>query len=308
MKLPVFTAFGASVSYIAANFLTLLRIAWLPALLMMAVTVLLTPPMLEAQMNMAGMRQAGETDAAALALVGESFKNSAYIFLASAVFYPMLYGGLLRHAVRGEGPRFLPFYFRFGADEFRLLISYIVVVAMFALAGFAGVLGVMVAGVVSALVSKSAGVVVVAVGAGAFVVALVWFSLRMSLLFPATVADRTVGVGRSWQTTKGAAWSLLFYWLLWGAVFMAISAAYAAFAAAALFEMLPQIFAAAGDEAAMAAVELRLLETQAALYDMSKPEFWIYNAATYAYLVLGGVFACAAGGVAYRFLAGEERG
>lgn len=48
MKLPVFSAFGASISYIAAHFLTLVRITWLPALLMMAATVYFVPPMIEA--------------------------------------------------------------------------------------------------------------------------------------------------------------------------------------------------------------------------------------------------------------------
>lgn len=308
MKLPVFAAFGASISYIAAHFLTLVRIAWLPALLMMAVTVYVTPSMIEAQMSMAMAQEAGATDPAALAMVGQNLKASSLIFLAAAILYPMLYAGLLRHVIRGEAPRFLPFYLWFGADEFRVLISYIVLAVMFALAGFAGFLGVLVLGLVSGLISQTAGGIVVAVLALVFIVAFIWFSLRMSLIFPASVADRTVGVGRSWQVTKGAAWSLLFYWILWGIVFAFIAGVYAAFGAASFFAMLPEIFAAGADEAAMAEVQQRILEAQANLYDMSKPGFWTYNVATYAYFVISSIFACAASGVAYRYLAGEERG
>lgn len=308
MKLPVFAAFGASISYIAAHFLTLVRITWLPALLMMAAMAYFMPPMLEAQMNFALAGGDATDETAAFVLMAQTLKASCYISLASAILYPMLIAGVLRHVIRGEAPRFLPFYLWFGADEFRVLISYIVLVVMFALAGFAGVLGVMVLGIVAGLASQEAGGLVAAALAAAFIVAFVWFALRMSLIFPATVADRTIGVGRSWQVTRGAAWSLLFYWILWGIVLAFIAGVYAVFGASSLFAMLPEIFAAGGDEAVMAEAQRRMLEAQAGLYDMSKPGFWTYNVATYLYLIVSLSFASVAGGVAYRYLAGEERG
>ena len=43
MKLPVFTAFGAAIAYVTSHFLTLLRIVWLPALLLTGVTFYLMP-------------------------------------------------------------------------------------------------------------------------------------------------------------------------------------------------------------------------------------------------------------------------
>lgn len=310
MKLPVFSAFGASISYIAAHFLTLVRITWLPALLMMAATVYFVPPMIEAQMNLAlaGAGGGAPDETAAFALMAQSMKTAGFIYLASAILYPMLIAGVLRHVIRGEAPRFLPFYLWFGADEFRVLISYIVLVVMFILAGLAGALGVMVLGIAAGLISQSAGGVAVAALAVVFIAAFLWFALRMSLIFPATVADRTIGVGRSWQVTKGAVWSLLFYWILWGIVFAFIAGVYAVFGASSLFAMLPEIFAAGGDEAAIAEIQQRMYEAQAGLYDMSKPGFWTYNVATYLYLIVSFSFSSVAGGVAYRYLAGEERG
>lgn len=307
MKLTVFAAFGASISYIAAHFIVLVRIVWLPALLMMAATAYLTPAMLEAQMGVAVLEDEAQRELAALALMGESFKTAGYIYLAAAIFYPMMIAGLLRYIMRGEKPGFLPFYLWYGADEFRVLISYIVMAVMFMVAGFAGFLGVLVVGIVLSFAAQEAGVIVAAVLGLAAVIAFIWFCLRMSLIFPATVADRTIGLGRSWQVTKGAVWGLFFYWILWGVVLAFLCGIYAFFGAASMFEMLPDIFAAGGDEAAMAEIEQRMLEAQMNLYDPSQPGFWTYNVATYAYLVISTVFSCAAGGVAYRFLAGEER-
>ena len=309
MKLPVFTAFGASISYIAAHFLTLVRIAWLPALLMMAAMVYFMPSMLDAQISMAALEREGAVDQAAVfAALGQSMKATGFVYLAAAIFYPMLFAGVLRHVMRGEAPRMLPFYLWFGADEFRVLIAYILLIVMFVIAGFAGVLGVMVAGLVTTLVSQTAGGVLTLVLMLALMVAFIWFALRMSLILPATVADRAIGVGRSWQVTKGAVWSLFFYWILWGVVFFVLGGVYFGVGASSLWALLPEMIAAGTDQAAMAEIEQRMLQAQVDLYDMSKPGFWTYNIATYVYLVLSTIFMAAAGGVAYRYLTGEERG
>jgi len=85
----------------------------------------------------------------------------------------------------------------------------------------------------------------------AFVVAMIWFSLRLSLIFPASVSERTVGVVQSWNATKGAAWSLFFYWFLWMMVLAFLGGAYAVFSAGDMFSYIPEMIAAGGDEAAI---------------------------------------------------------
>ncbi len=304
MKLPVFTAFGASISYIAAHFLTLLRITWLPALLMMAVMAYVMPTMLEAQLNLA----ASDGDEAVLVTLGQSVKSSGYVYLASAILYPMLVAGVLRHVMRGDGPRFLPFYLWFGADEFRVLVCYIIWVVMLSVASFAGMLGVIVAGLASSLAAPAVGGIVIALLTAVFFIALLWFALRMSLIFPATVAEREIGIGRSWQVTKGAVWSLFLYWILWGVLLAFIAGVYAVFGAGNMLAMLPEVIAAGTDEAMMKELEQRMLEMQMELYDMSKPGFWTYSIATYLYMIISISFSSVAGGVAYRYFSGQERG
>ncbi|WP_375205471.1 hypothetical protein [Hyphococcus sp.] len=306
MKLPVFTAFGAAIAYVTSHFLTLLRIVWLPALLLTGVTFYLMPAAIEAQMSIAMTEPGAPPDAAVFAAIAESFKWTGVIYLASAIFYPMLIAGVLKHLLRGAAPR-LPFYLQFGADEVFVLIAYILLMVMLMIAGFAGFLAVMVVGVIGAVLSEAAGGLVVLLLMIAFVVAMIWFSLRLSLIFPASVSERTVGVVQSWNATKGAAWSLFFYWFLWMMVLAFLGGAYAVFSAGDMFSYIPEMIAAGGDEAAIAEIEQRMLEAQMGMFDRSRPGFWVHAGATYIYMMLNMVLWSAAAGVAWRYLAGEER-
>ncbi len=307
MKLPVFSAFGASISYTIAHFPTLLRITWLPALLLMAAYAYFMPAMMEMQMNMAAVDGDGADQAAMFAAMAESMKASGYIYLASAIFYPMLIAGVLRHVVRGDAPR-LPFYLWFGGDEFRVLISYILLVVMGSLIGIVGFLAVMVAGIVAAVVSQAVGGVIIGLLSVAFMIAIIWFMLRMSVVFPASVGERTIGIARSWSLTKGNAWSLFFYWVLWLIVLGFIGGIYAIFAVSDFFNLIPELIAAGTDEAAQQAIEARMIEVQMHMYDITKPGYWPYMIATYLYTIISFSFSTAASGVAYRYLAGDERG
>ncbi len=307
MRLPVFTAFGASVSYIAAHFLTLLRITWAPALLLMAVMTYVMPALSQAQLDMIAIEQAGGGQGAIFGALGEVVKANGLIMLASALFYPMMIAGVLKHVLHGETPR-LPFYLWYGADELRVFIAYILFIVMVMVAAIAGALAMTVIGAVAALISSTVGGIIAAVMAVAAIVAFIWFLLRMSLLFAASVAERTIGIGRSWQITGGATWSLFFYWLLWVIVMMVIGAIYAGFAASDIFSLIPEMIATGGDEAAMQEIERRMQEAQLEMYDVSRPGYWLYAGATYVYTIVTVSFWTAASGVAWRYLAGEERG
>jgi hypothetical protein len=239
--------------------------------------------------------------------MGENLKATGLIYLASAIFYPMLIAGVLRHVVRGEAPR-LPFYLWFGGDEFRVLISYILLIVMAMLLSVVGALAIMVVGIVSAMVSQAVGGIIILVLSLAFAVAVIWFMLRMSVVFPASVGERTIGIARSWSLTKGNAWSLFFYWLLWMIILMALCVVYVMFAVGDFLSLIPEMIAAGADESAMQEVEQKMLAIESSLYDRSSPGFWPYIVSTYLYTVVSFAFTTAASGVAYRYLAGEQRG
>ncbi|WP_425409576.1 hypothetical protein [Hyphococcus sp.] len=307
MKMPVFTAFSASISYVAAHFLTLLRITWLPALLLMAVMTYVMPALSQAQLNMIEIESAGGDQAAVFAAMGDGLKSNAILLLASAIFYPMMIAGVLKHVVRGEAPR-LPLYLSYGPDEFRVFVTYVLLIVMFMLAAIAGALGVTVIGVISALASQAVAGLVSLLLMLAFFAGIIWFMLRLSVAFAASVGERTVGIAKSWEATAGAGWSLLCYWLLWFLVFIVIGGVYAGIAAGEMFSLIPEMIASGGDEAAMREIEERIAQAQLNMYDISKPRYWTYAAATYAYTILSVALWTAAGGVAYRYLTGEERG
>lgn len=307
MRMPVFSAFGASISYVAAHFLTLVRITWAPALALIAVMSYLMPGISQAQLNMIEIEQSGGDDAAIFAAMGGILKSQGLLLLASAIFYPMMVAGVLKHVVRGEAPR-APFYLWYGADELRVFITYVLLMIMFILAGVAAALGLTVVGVIAAFAGEAAGAALVGLVMIAAIVAFIWFMLRMSVALAASVGERTIGIARSWDVTAGAAWSLFFYWLLWVIVFIVIASIYGLFAGAEFFSLIPEMIEAGGDEAAMAEIEQRMTQMQADMYDVSKPGYWVYAAATYVYTIISASFWTAAGGVAYRYLTGGERG
>jgi len=310
MKFPVFTAFGASISYVAAHFLTLIRIAWLPGLLMMGTMAYLMPSIMEAQLNVVAMEEAGQTDPSAVfAMLGESFKAMGLIYLAMAVFYPMMIAGVLRHVLRGDVPG-LPFYLWFGGDELRVLITYILFIVMAGLAAIAAFLGVFVIGLFASMVSSEAAGLAMAVLMIALVIAVIWFLLRMSMIFPATVDRRSIGIADSWNATAGRVWGILFYWIFWGIIFMVLGGIYTMVVAGEMFSLLAEAFAAgaSGNEAAAQEVEQRILDVQASMYDPENPRFWTYMGVTYLYTVISVAVSMAASGVAWRYVTGTERG
>lgn len=152
MKLPVFKALGASLSYIGAHFFTLIKIMWLPALLLTGVMAYVMPTVMDAQMQLIAVEETGDpTDV--LALLGPIFKSSGLMYLAAAIFYPMIMAGVLKHVIRGDAPR-LPFYLQYGGDELRLLLAYILIFIISVVAVIAGFLGF---GVLSAVLGIALG-------------------------------------------------------------------------------------------------------------------------------------------------------
>lgn len=306
MKFPVFKAFFAGMAYLISHLLTLLKILWLPALLMIAAMVYLMPSMMDAQIQIAQMEKTADPSEA-FALMGSSFRSTGLLYLAMAVFYPMMTAGVLKHIVRGDAPR-LPFYLQYGGDELRVLFAFILVVIMFILVGVVGflasfVLSVIAAAVLSAVSSALAGVVSGLVVL-ALVVVFIWFMLRLSVVFPAAIGARSIGVAESWSLTKGASFALFFYWLFWLIFLMVVLTPIVIFMMGDYFALMREMIVAGtgGDAAAVETLEARMLREVADMWDMSKPGFWPFIAANYVYIMLNLAVWTVAGGVAYRYL------
>lgn len=314
-KLPVFKALGASLSYIGAHFFTLIKIMWLPALLLTGVMAYVMPTVMDAQMQLIAVEETGDP-ADVLALLGPIFKSSGLMYLAAAIFYPMIMAGVLKHVIRGDAPR-LPFYLQYGGDELRLLLAYILIIIISVVAVIAGFLGFgvlsAVLGIALGAVSPEAAGIVVFLLALVAIIAVIWFTLRLSLVFPAAIGARSVGVGDTWQATKGSTFGLFFYWLIWLIFLAVLMTPVSLLMMGGFFSLFSEFFSAAIADPSAAdqlgqEFERRMLEMQAEMWDRSNPGFWLVMVGSWLSLIVQYGLTSVAGGVAWRYLSGEERG
>jgi hypothetical protein len=270
---------------------------WLPALLLQASDLYISAKVLGA---MAAVGDPATDPVVVFAVMGSSLKWTGLSLLAAAVFYPMLITGSLKQIVRGERQR-LPFYLQFGGDELRVLFSTILIYIMFLIAYLACVAALLVGAFILSSISPDLAGAASVIAIVVLVCAAIWFSLRISLAYPAAIGTRTVGIAQSWTLTQGKVWSLFFYWLIWIAILVIVSFAFTLVMAPSYLEMMAAMMEAGSDPAATEEMN-RMFEWELARFDMSKPTFWIAAGATYVYTLVTTGMANVASGVAYRFL------
>ncbi len=305
MNFPVFKAFSAGLAYIVAHFFTIIKILWLPTLLLIAVQLYLMPSMIDAQVQLGGMEQGGDPTAM-FAAMGPMMRTTALLYLAMAILYPMMIAGLLRHVIRGEAPR-LPFYLWFGADELRIVAAFLLLIIMTIILYIAGFLLVMVVGLILSLVAGALGGILMGVGILALVGALIWFFVRVSIVYAAAVGERTVGVAEAWNITEGHFWGLFFYWILWVFVMIIVGLVFLALVLPAYMPLMMEMMSSMSDPAAMEQVNARILEMQGNMWDLSKPGAWVSVISTYLFTMVYTALWVVPAGIAYRYLVGEER-
>ncbi|MCB2114186.1 MAG: hypothetical protein R3C42_01275 [Parvularculaceae bacterium] len=311
MKLPVFKTVGASFSYIIAHFLTIVKIAWLPVLAMLAVQLLVMPDLFDAQQKMMDIDPNADP-AAAFEHMRPMAAAAGKIYLAMAIFYPMVFTGLLRHVILGESPR-LPFYFAFGAGELRIIGSTLLLLGLFTLVYFVGVVALaaiiavlgMLAGVLGAAGASVAGVVGAAL-MFAWIVAMIWFCLRMSLVYPACIGERKIGVAASWALTKGSTISLALYWGVWWGLMILMSIIWLALMGIGYADLLVELFNNASDPQAAAEIQRKLFDLQRSLWSLSDLRSISFVIVGYALTIVWTALMVAPAGVAYRFLKGTQ--
>ncbi|MGE0408298.1 MAG: hypothetical protein AB7P23_03440 [Amphiplicatus sp.] len=301
MRFPVFKAFAAATAYVATHVLVLLKILWLPALLLTGALIYAMPGYLEAAMAAAGL-ESNPDPAKAMAVFKGLASTGGLLLLANLVLYPMMMAGVLRHVVRGEAPS-LPFYLNLGGDELRLVLTIILIAIMVGLVYLVGVVGLVALSAAFVAVSPKIGGILAAVAGLAGIGALVWFALRLSMSLPATISVRKIGVAESWRVTKGAALRLLGYWLLWAVVLMIAGALYLALLTPEFFGAMGEMMKAAHDPSATAEIEHRMMQIQLAKWDRTQPGFWIFAGGNYLGTIAYLGVTYSALGVAYRYLA-----
>jgi len=306
MKLPVIRAFSAGLALFFSKPIEFIKALWIPALIMMAAMIFIMPRYLEILTSLAALDPESDPQEV-LAAMGPMAKYMGLLYLAMAVVYPMMAAGVLKYIIRGNRLH-LPFYLQFGGDEFNILLSIILLFIMLGISYVAGALALLVLTAVTAALAPTIAAIIAPMGFLAFGCAIAWFLLRMSLTLPATIGVRKVGLAESWRLTKGNAWRLFFYWGLWMVVFLIIMLVYFSIGAAGYFAAFMEVITSAEQGAdAMQEVQARMIEIQRDMWNPAKPGFWPFAIATYLYTIVYSALWNIAGGVAYRYLAGDQQ-
>ncbi len=306
MKFPVFKAFGATLAYLTGHAVDLIKALWLPALLLVAAMAAVMPGYLDAAIAMLDLGPTPDPNAV-LAVVGPMMSSMGLLLLVSAVLYPMMIVGALRHVVRGDEQK-LPFYLGYGGDEVRTLGAYALIIVMMVIAYLVFALAVGVLTGVLTLISPAAGGVGALIALVAGLGALVWFAMRLSATFPAVLATRSLGLAQSWRATKGNSTRLLLFWFLVGLIMLGVGLFYAVAFMGDMMPIYAELIDAGADEAAQQAANLKLMKAQRDLYDFGSAKFWPFTIATYIYTVALMALTSVAAGIAWRFLTDDGAG
>jgi len=300
MNFRVFKALAATAAYLGRHWPLLLRAMWLPALIITGLQLYAAPTLFNglAEMVLLGPNPAPEAAAAAFATFGGSL---VWYVVAGFIFFPMLTVASLRHIISGEEPR-TPFYLNFGADETRIMAGNFLFNLMLVVISIVGEL---VVGVIAALfLLFGAGAAGAAKSLGGLGVNLLtaWFQVRMSTLFPAVIATKTLGLAAAFAATRRDWLALVFYWILVSLVVLP---------AIALF-LMPMIGPAMGDIASMRAGDAQamaaFMQKLAASLDPKTASFWMIAAGVFAMTLFVNAVVNVASAVAWRYLtAAEER-
>jgi hypothetical protein len=218
-KIPVGRTIGQAYRLSFRGYFTILGIVWLPLLLMIAAGYFLYPPVLHDFMALlrASALHPGDPSAVSAAMNGSFSRIYGLDFLVLLLAIWIQVGITKEVLGLRKGPRFV--YLPSGADEGRVLLTYMVLfilsyVGIIVIAIVAAIIGVAVYAMLPGDAMKQwnphafAGPVV---AAAIVAVELAFFYVLIRLFYfvgPATVAERHLVFGRSWQLTRGNFWRI----------------------------------------------------------------------------------------------------
>lgn len=300
MKLPILKAFFASFAYVAMRIGDVLRANWLGVLLLHGAMIVLMPRYLE-PMIQAQLIDPNADPTAVFSAMGPALQWLALLYLVMAIIYPMLIVGNLRPLLRGETPS-LPFYLNFGMDELRVLITFILWVALTLITAVVGLVALISVSAALSAISPAIGGTIATIGVSAVTIAFIWFLLRMSLVYPATIAERQIGLPHSWRVTKGNSWRLFVFWFLWVLVFIVLALIYSAIILPGYMGVVGELIAAGEDQIAQQAASAKINQMQLDMWDISQPGGVINIAFSSVYTLITIALWNIAAGTAYRYL------
>lgn len=201
-KIPVFGTVSRAYGFLLGDIATIVRLAWAPLLIAGAVSYYYGGQVFDASL------QAQKNPSAVLELMPINFLIGIVSFLTSV----MVTIALLRVVLYGDRKPGLFVYLWLGLAELRLIFVSILLVIAFiaAMLGLGLVLGLL------AAIAAAVPVFSVVLGIGMIVLFFVaiWAVLKLTLIAPVIVAEKSLGVERSWELMKGNALRMFFVLIL----------------------------------------------------------------------------------------------
>lgn len=304
MKLPVFRAIGATFAFLASHIVDVLIIAWLPLALNFVAFVLIMPGYITAASKMQEFGPGSDPAEIAPAVMG-MLPHAALLIVAAVLFNLVLICGLQRLVIRGEKPS-LPFYLAFGADEVRLLVATLAGLAIDVAIGVAFAVLIFFGDLLAGLGPGPGGIVrfIAIIG---LAISTIYVSLRLSLIAPATVDQRKIGLLPSWRTSEENVGNLLGYWLIFGVMIFAVQVVVGVTGLATppgYTDAMAQVFTSGSPADARAAVK-HANEIMLGMYAFNDVGNTIRLVISYLCTSTIYILLAIAGGVAWRYLTGE---
>ncbi|NWG91594.1 MAG: hypothetical protein HXY21_03680 [Parvularculaceae bacterium] len=300
MKFPVLKAVSATIAYLAQHAIDLAKALWLPTLLLVALQFYAMSPLFDA---FAALLKLGPNPepAAAAGVLADIGKWTLVLMAGSAIAVPMAAAASLRHVVRGDRLS-LPFYLQYGGDELRILAAQILLSLMILLIMLVGGLAAAVVAFIAAIIARPAAPTAGSLADFAINLVVMWFRLRLCVLFPASMATRTIGFGVAWTATRNQVLRLLGFWILVGVPIAVIFGLAIGPFIGGFLPHLEALSAAGEDQAAVAAAMAPVIEEFSALFSPEGPSFPAFAAALYLATLATTAIANVAAGVAWRRL------
>lgn len=305
MKFPVFKAFSATLAYLARHAIDLLKALWLPTLLLTALQFYALAPMFGAMSSLVALGD-NPDPTEAVALFGDFAKWGGVLMVGTAIVMPMMTVASLTHLLRGEEIR-LPFYFRYGGDELRVLAAYALLFLMVIVITLVGGLAASVIVLLFALVSPASKDAAAGVSDLLINIVTFWFQLRLCALYPASIATRRIGFDVAWLATKGQVLRLLGFWILTGLVLAPFALVAVSLIGADLFPLMAKMGEAGQDQAAARAAVIPILDEMKRVFSVDNPSIAILAPALFVTTLASTAITNVAAGTAWRYLTEAAR-
>ncbi len=279
-KIPVGRTIGQSYEFSFQKYGVILGIIWLPTLLLFALGYFLFWPVF---LQIAGSLPAAiqnPADSSMPLLIGTIFGRIFLFDILVLSVFVMFKVGITKEILGlRKGPRY--FYLPTGADELRVIVSYIILFAIVYAVLLAVALAIALIAVIGSVIFAGAAqnfdlktisaplhVALFLLDAG---LEFFWMyvAMRLSyLLVPATVAEKRIVVTRSWELTKGNFWRIILISIVMWVPLVLLESVFFAFAAEPIFFDI--VTAAHSGRAAVAAEIGKLLKN----YIYYMPYIW----------------------------------